>query len=118
MAIFAGTFQHDNGLGEFCQSIASRALTLATNFSVSAKRAAQLGASALAPRPRGPGNQMKRRQFISLAVAGRSGIPNSGQEAKLCDGIDRGPTYIKRLPATRGSVNNQQPLATNACFAV
>src|SRR5258707_10855932 len=61
---------------------------------------------------------MKRRQFISLAVAGRSGIPNSGQKAKVCDGIERGPTYIKRLPPPRGSVNNQQPLATNACFAV
>jgi hypothetical protein len=35
MAMFVGTFQHDNGLGEFCQSIASRALTLATNLSVS-----------------------------------------------------------------------------------
>jgi hypothetical protein len=35
MAMFVGTFQHDSGLGEFCQSIASRALTLATNLSTS-----------------------------------------------------------------------------------
>jgi hypothetical protein len=32
MAMFAGTFQLDNGLGEFCRSIASRDLTLATNL--------------------------------------------------------------------------------------